>query len=178
MVPLARGGERPKDWAVAVEIDGLPNLNKVSHDLYRSAQPSAMGMRNARRIGIRTVLNLRVFHSDADELAGTGLMGERISFKTWHPETEDMVKFLRIVTDPAKTPVLLHCQHGSDRTGTMSAVYRIVVQGWSKDDAVREMQAGGYGFHAIWQNLPPWIERLDVAALRRAAGLDAAGRRE
>lgn len=40
-------------------------------------------------------------------------------------------------------------RHGSDRTGTMCALYRIAVQGWSKEDAIREMTAGGFGFHRI-----------------------------
>jgi protein tyrosine/serine phosphatase len=50
----------------------------------------------------------------------------------------DVVKFLQIVTDPEKVPVFVHCQHGADRTGVMAASYRIIVQGWSKDQALRK----------------------------------------
>ncbi|WP_282598360.1 tyrosine-protein phosphatase, partial [Pseudomonas chlororaphis] len=42
-------------------------------------------------------------------------------------------------------PVLMHCKHGSDRTGLMSAMYRVVVQGWSKEEALNEMTGGGFG---------------------------------
>ena len=93
--------------------------------------------------------------------------------KTWHPETEDVVRFLRIVSDPERAPVLVHCQHGADRTGAMSALYRIMVQGWSQEEALREMTEGGYNFHEIWINLLPWLKGLDLARIRREAGLDS-----
>jgi protein tyrosine phosphatase (PTP) superfamily phosphohydrolase (DUF442 family) len=162
---------RPAAWAQPVAVEGVPNLHKVNDTLYRSAQPTAEGMKRLEQMGIKTVLNLRTFHDDGEKSAGTGVHAERIEMMSWHPEREDAVRFLRLVTDPARAPVLVHCQHGADRTGTMCAVYRIAVQGWSKEDAIREMTEGGYGFHAVWQNLPAWIERLDVPALRKEAGL-------
>ena len=36
------------------------------------------------------------------------------------------------------TPGLVHCMHGADRTGTLRAPYRIAVQGWSKDDPIKD----------------------------------------
>lgn len=41
--------------------------------------------------------------------------------KAWHPGHKEIVRFLRIVTSPRRIPVLVHCQHGADRTGTMTA---------------------------------------------------------
>ncbi|MDB4461879.1 protein-tyrosine phosphatase family protein, partial [bacterium] len=69
------------------------------------------------------------------------------------------------------SPVLVHCLHGSDRTGAMCAAYRVVVEGWSMEDAIRERKSGGYGHHKIWSNLERWIEGLDVEALKEAAGI-------
>jgi protein tyrosine/serine phosphatase len=139
----------------------------VSEALYRSAQPTDAGMKEVQRLGIKTVVNLRSFHSDRDELGGASVRYEHIFMKAWHPELKEAEQFLRIVTDPACQPVLVHCQHGADRTGTMCAIYRIAVQGWAKDEAVREMREGGYGFHEVWSNLPVWIDRLDVQAMRK-----------
>lgn len=99
-----------------VNRPGLPNLHKVSPVLYRGAQPTAEGMRELKKLGIRTVVNLRWLHSDRDEIGDTGLAYEEISMKSWHPEDEDVARFLRIVTDPDRTPVFIHCQHGADRT--------------------------------------------------------------
>lgn len=47
--------------------------------------------------------------------------------------------------------MVVHCWHGSDRTGAVIAAYRIVQQGWSQHDAIDEMINGGYGFHPIFQ---------------------------
>jgi protein tyrosine/serine phosphatase len=157
--------------AASLDVDGAPNLHRVSTNLYRSAQPTMEGMRNMEELGIKTVINLRSFHSDRDELKGTRLGYEHIYMKAWHPEEKEAVKFLKTVTDPEKTPVLVHCLHGSDRTGAMCAIYRIAVQGWSRDDAITEMTEGGFGFHEIFNNIPKWIRNLDIEAIKEEAGI-------
>ena len=155
------------EWAAPIKLKGVPNLHKVSNTLYRSAQPTAEGMKNLQKMGIKTVVNLRSFHSDRDELKGTDLQYEHIHMKAWHPEEEDIIKFLKIVSDPNKTPVLVHCQHGADRTGTMCAVYRMVIQDWNADDALQEMKEGGFNFHSVWINLDPWIRKLNIKEIRK-----------
>jgi protein tyrosine phosphatase (PTP) superfamily phosphohydrolase (DUF442 family) len=162
---------RPETWAQPVKLEGVPNLYRVSGTLYRGDQPSPLGMQNLKKLGLKTILNLRSFHSDRDEIGETGLAYEHIYMKPWHPEEDDVVRFLKIVTDPQRTPVLVHCQHGADRTGTMIAVYRIAVQGWSKAEAIREMTQGGFGFHQTWGNLPTWIQKLNIDRIKRQAGI-------
>jgi protein tyrosine/serine phosphatase len=122
-------------------------------------------------LGLKTIINLRSFHSDRDEIGETGLAYEHIFMKAWHPEEEDVVRFLKIATDPKRAPVLVHCQHGADRTGALIAVYRIAVQGWSKAEAIREMTEGGFGFHQIWGNLPMWIQKLNIDRIKKQAGI-------
>ena len=162
---------RPETWAQPVKLEGVPNLYRVANELYRGDQPSPQGMQNLKELGLKTIINLRSFHSDRGEIGDTGLAYEHITMKAWHPEEKEAVRFLKIVTDPERTPVLVHCQHGSDRTGAMIAIYRIAVQGWSKTEAIREMTGGGFGFHYIWSNLPQWIENLDIERLKRQAGM-------
>ena len=162
---------RPEHWAKPMEMQGVPNLHKVSDTVYRSARPSAEGMTNLKAKGIETIINLRSFNSDRDEIGDIGLSYEHIYMKAWHPEEEDAVRFLQIVTNPKRSPLLIHCQHGADRTGTMCALYRIAVQGWTKEEAIREMTQGGFGFHEIWKNLPDWFENLDIEAIKKKAGI-------
>ena len=162
---------RPSSWALPITLDGVPNLHQVSTNLYRSAQPTANGLRNLKRKGIETVVNLRSFHSDRDKIGDTGLGYEHIYMKAWHPERKEVIRFLQIVTNPNRAPVLVHCQHGADRTGTMCALYRIVVQGWRKEEAIREMTEGGSGFHEVWKNLPDWINKLDIESIKKDAGI-------
>jgi protein tyrosine phosphatase (PTP) superfamily phosphohydrolase (DUF442 family) len=162
---------RPLHWAQPMQMKGVPNLHKVSDTLYRSAQPSKEGIKNLKAAGIETVINLRSSHSDRDEIGETGLAYEHIYMKAWHPEEEDAVRFLQIVTNPIHAPFLVHCQHGADRTGTMCALYRVTVQGWSKEEAIEEMIQGGFGFHGVWDNLIQWISTLDVERIKKKAGI-------
>ena len=165
------GNGRPANWAVPIQMEGVPNLHKVSDTLYRSAQPTSEGMKNLKAMGIKTILDLREFHSDKDLIGNVGLGYERIPMSPWHPEEQDAVAFLRIVTDPKNSPILVHCQHGADRTGLMCALYRVAVQGWTKKEAIREMELGGYGFHAIWFNIVDWFKNLDISRIKAEAGL-------
>jgi tyrosine-protein phosphatase SIW14 len=158
-------------WAQHIELPGLPNFYKVSDDLYRGAQPTAEGMKQLEKLGVKTVVNLRALHSDRDELKGTDLSYVHIGMTAWCISDNDVIRFLRVVTDPNRTPVLVHCQHGSDRTGAMCASYRIVVQGWSKEEAIKEMTKGGFGFHIFWQNLPKFIRNLNVQEIKQKTGL-------
>jgi protein tyrosine phosphatase (PTP) superfamily phosphohydrolase (DUF442 family) len=169
--PTPESDSRPKTWAPPIEKPGLPNLHRIDEGLYRGAQPTAEGMQQLKEMGVRTVINLRSFHSDRDEIGDTGLAYEHIYMKAWHPEDKEVVRFLQIVTDKARRPAFVHCQHGADRTGTMCAIYRTAVQGWSKDDALKEMVEGGYGFHGVWQNLKKYIHELDIDEMKRRAGL-------
>jgi len=169
---------RPGHWATPFQRKGLPNLHQVTPTLYRGAQPTAAGMRRLRAMGVKTVLNLRSFNSDREELGDTGLAYEHISMKAWHPEREDIIRFLQVTTDKNRTPVFVHCQHGADRTGLMCAVYRVTVCNWTKAEAIREMRQGRFGHHVIWSNLTKFIEDLDIDAIKQQAGIEAAGLRQ
>jgi protein tyrosine/serine phosphatase len=158
--------ERPPEWAIRIEKNGLPNFHKVSEDLYRGAQPTATGIRQLKDMGIKTVINLRSFSSDRDEIGNIEIGYEHIYMKAWHPEEEEVVKFLRIVADKTRTPVFVHCQHGADRTGLICAIYRVAVCGWSKELAADEMVYGGYGFHPIWKNLTNYFMNLDIEEIK------------
>lgn len=164
----AADARRPSEWAVAQMNPKLHNFFCVTPALYRCAQPDAAGMQAIAALGIVTVVNLRAFHHDRDELMGTNLLSEELSIKTWHIEDEDVIRVLRICCDPAKQPVLIHCQYGADRTGVMCCLYRVVVQDWDKKAAIREMTDGGYGFWPHWTNIIHYVEEVDVTRLKAA----------
>jgi protein tyrosine/serine phosphatase len=164
--------ETQKKWAQSLELPGVPNFHKVSDNLYRGAQPSNEGMKQLEKLGIKTVVNLRAAHSDRDELENTGLSYEHIRMTMWNTQDEVIVRFLKIVTDSNSTPVFVHCQFGSDRTGTMCAIYRIAIEGWDKSEAIEEMTNGGFGFHSIWKNLLEYIDAMDIDKIKQTAGLN------
>jgi protein tyrosine/serine phosphatase len=156
-----------RGWAVRIEKAGLPNLHRVSNDLYGGGQPTAEGFRQLKAMGVKTVISLRFFHSDRDKIAGTDLAYEEVPMNVWHAEDEDAVRFLKLLADRNCAPFYFYCHLGSDRSGLMCAIYRIVIQGWTKDEAIAEMTQGGFGFHVIFQNLVAYLRRLDVEKLKR-----------
>ena len=168
LIPCAAFAERPAKWAQPVMgHTAVGNFNKVTAQIYRSEQPDAEGMRALERLGVKTVINLRDFHDDKDEARGTKLRLLRVKMNTWHIEDEDIMRVLAILRRKGDGPFLIHCQHGSDRTGLVCAMFRIVEQGWSREDAIRELTAGGYGFHAMWKNIPRYLREVDIVEIRR-----------
>ena len=161
-----------KIWAERLDLPGVPNLHRVSKDLYRGAQPNAEGMRQLEKMGIKTVFSLRFILSDHSKIKGTGLNYEHIHMTTLYAKTSDIIRFLKIVTDPNQTPVFVHCQHGIDRTGTMCAVYRIVVQSWSKEEAIEEMTQGNFAHRRVCTNLVNFIHKLNVDQTKERANIN------
>lgn len=160
---------RPAEWAQPVPGTRLGNLHKVSDDVYRSAQPDHTDMITLERLGVRSVLNLRDFHSDRAALAGTNLQLLVVPMSASSVGREHLVAITKAITAAPK-PVLVHCWHGSDRTGLAIATYRIVFQGWPKEKALDEMRHGGFGFHERWYpGIVRLIEATDFAAVKQEA---------
>lgn len=157
---------RPNTWAQKVIGSDLENFYKIDNKLYRSEQPDDDDMKVLEKFGIKNLLNLRHYHTDNDEAEGTKLNLIHIPLKAHKLTYDDIVKSMKAIKD-AKGPVLVHCWHGSDRTGTMVAAYRIVFQNWSKDQALDELKNGGYGFHETFKNIPKLIKGLDEEKLRK-----------
>ena len=160
---------RPAQWATPITMAGAYNLHKVTDSLYRSAQPTHTGMKNLEKLGIKTVINLRAHHSDADIMKGTALHSEAVNIDTWHIADEEIISVLQFLRKKEDGPFLIHCQHGADRTGVSCAKYRIVVQGWTKEAAIDEMVNGGYGFHSISSNIIDYVKKVDVDKIKREA---------
>lgn len=170
---LTRTPQRPERWAEPMALAGVPNLFRFEEGAYRSAQPTRDGLvALAAQAGLRTVVSLRAGFDDGPVVAGTGLELVEIPMETWETRDEDVVAFLKVAVNPSRRPLLVHCWRGADRTGLQVAAYRVVVQGWTKADAIDELERGGYGFSPLWQNIPSYLRGMDVPAIRRAVGLE------
>ena len=61
------------------------------------------------------------------------------------PTPTQISEFLRIVNDPAKQPVYVHCVGGRHRTGVMTAIYRMTSDRWTAEQAFAEMKRFKFG---------------------------------
>jgi protein tyrosine/serine phosphatase len=161
---------RQPDWATAVGRSG--NLYRVTATLYRSAQLGQADINTLHALGIHHVIGLRAFHSDDVWLHQSGIRTSRIRILTWALNDRNVATALAAIRRAEQQgPVLLHCWHGADRTGLVIAMYRVIYQDWSKQRALEELIHGGYGYHALWTNIPRYLRHADVARVRRMAEL-------
>ena len=120
--------------------------------LYRSGQLTGEQLTLAsRRFGIRTVINLQMPGEELEEereltkrlgvdfvnlpMPGDGF-GEEWQFR----------EILKIIDDPERRPVLVHCARGTCRTGAAVAMYRFERDGWTIDDVAVEMRRQTYRY--------------------------------
>lgn len=151
----------------AAPIDQHANFYRVTDQLYRSEQPLKASAPSLHALGVHTVISFRAFHSDEKTLRDTGITLKRIPMHTWHIEDKDVLLALRDIRHAEQSgPVLIHCLHGADRTGLVAAMYRMIYQGWTREEALDELQHGGYGFHSMWRNIPRYLRKVDLESIR------------
>jgi tyrosine-protein phosphatase SIW14 len=147
--------------------DGKRLRVMVPGRVYRSGQMTAAGLADAvHRLRLQTIINVQDDFPDPDldrsfwdsrtikesELCqrlgvrfiqlAPDLISRR-EVPQHRPATID--QFLDLMDDPSNYPVLIHCKAGLHRTGVLAAVYRMEYQGWSHEEAYRELRAHGFG---------------------------------
>ena len=138
---------RTTDEAVEVE-----NFGKVTEFYYRGAQPKgAAGYNQLAAIGVKTIIDLRNDPKDyaksLTEQAGMKYINFPLSDKDY-PSPDAPSKFLALISEKENWPVYVHCAGGRHRTGAMTAVFRMSVQGWDVNRAYEEMKE--YDFYTRW----------------------------
>jgi protein tyrosine phosphatase (PTP) superfamily phosphohydrolase (DUF442 family) len=141
---------------------GLPNFGKVTERLYRGAQPSSDGFRALQRMGVTIVVNFRNDEEAAREKRTVEALGMEYVAIPWsgseNPSTSQVMQFLNLVRGSQQGKIFVHCQRGADRTGTMIAAYRIVIEHAPASTAVAEMLQ--YHYAHFWL---PQLERYVIS---------------
>lgn len=158
--------QRPKQWATV--IDRPTNLYPVSTWLYRSEQPTQALLTTLKIENIQTLINLRARDADTPLFAQQNLTLAHIPINTWAISRQDLLAVMQQLqlAQAQQHKVLIHCYHGSDRTGASIAMYRIIFEGWSTKDALAEMKHGGFGFHPIWINIEALFSPQNIKWIR------------
>jgi protein tyrosine/serine phosphatase len=169
--------------AAAISIEGVPNLYLVTTNFYRSAQPTAAGFRHIiRQRRIQTVIDLRYY--DLWDRALTAGLSVRVHEVPMGPldtafyiKTDKVLEALRVLRlSTKKGPTLLHCENGSDRTGLITALYRVIYENWTPDEAIAEMLQPRFGFHYwYWLSIVGYIRSpTNISFLKQQLGITSA----
>lgn len=145
-----------KGWEKLIGLKGLSNVGRVAPGVYRGAHPEPEGYATLKKMGVKTVINLRMTRSEKLDVEDLGMQSVEIPLGVLSDVKPDIVnKVIDIMKDPARQPVYVHCRQGQDRTGIVVAAYRMRVEGWSLKEAEAEMQ--DYGFNDIWVELKEFV---------------------
>ena len=156
-----------ESWAKPCQISGVPNCYVAEPGLYRSAQPTRQGIESLEKMGISNILSLRTTATDNLLTSSTMMACHSVPMSYLKIDEKEVLDAVKIMNTPRYRPLLVHCLHGSDRTGVVCATYRVLVQGWTKEEAIAEMLEGDFGFHSCFPNIVEFIRNLDVEQARR-----------
>ena len=157
--------------AKKVESKYFKRLYQINDSVYRSDQPNRKGFRELEAKGINSVINFRRNVRDDKRARDTKLHLEHFPLKTSELSEEQIVSALKLV-QAAEKPLLIHCWHGSDRTGAIAAAYRIVFEGWEKEKAIAELRRDEFGYHENWYpNVVDLLKKLNVGEIRNVLGI-------
>lgn len=144
----------------ALNIFGIQNCYKVDDIVWRGAQPDDTAWPLLAAAGCRTVIDLNnardaVIRQDT-LIAPTGMRYWALDWSgILPPSLERVQEAIERIDDSirfAAAPVFIHCQHGSDRTGTLCACWRMHHDGYSFEQAMKEAftDLGLQGLHEFW----------------------------
>jgi protein tyrosine/serine phosphatase len=118
---------------------------KVSDTLYCGSEPTAKEkMVMLKSLGIKTIIDLRLFTGVKEEEQWAkeyGIDYIHISTGIVRPDEQKIKTVMSMVEDPKYQPVYVHCRTGCDRTGVIAGLYRVWNQGWTKEQAYKEMRS-------------------------------------
>lgn len=131
----------------AVYQQGVGNFHEVIEgELYRSAQPDAQDIaRYKREFGIRSIVNLRDEPSGRwrqDEIRASRAAGiQLVDYPISSARVIDVAEAEKIASLLAglPKPILIHCEHGSNRTSLVTAIYLDAVAQHSDFAALRQL---------------------------------------
>ncbi len=151
LLTLAIGG----NGQTTVSPKDLPNLYKVNANLYRGGQPTEAGIRTLAKMGVKTIIDLRGDDDRAKKeerwAKAAGMRFINVHESNWRKPTDESIDgILKQIDLTENQPVFVHCKRGSDRTGTVIAVYRITHDGWTGKQANAEAKQFGFGWWQFW----------------------------
>jgi len=125
------------------------NFHIVDNGIWRSAQPSIESIAVMQKHGLKTIINLR--GSEENHLWESRIC-DSLGIQYFHmpmdgrevPDTADLNNILRIIENQQNQPLMFHCLGGKDRTGIVTAIYRLKNSEIGFEEVHTEMLIYGY----------------------------------
>lgn len=171
----------PHAMGTRQKVKGIGNFGQVSDSLYRGALPSAEGLKTLKSMGVDIVVDMR-HGQDPDEEKQVKQLGmQYVAIPSWcpFPKDEPMARFLKVIEENRGKKVFVHCRLGDDRTGIAVASYRMAEQGWTAQEAMKEMKAFGFStaHHALCPGLAGYAESFPERLKKNPAFRDLSAQR-
>ena len=134
LISAAAGADLP--------LTHIRNFDRVNDYIYRSGEPSTVGLQELGALGIKRVIDLRekgeATAFEKETLEKLGIKYTNIPFAAFSAPSDARVQSVLKLLSDDPSPVLVHCWRGKDRTGTVIACYRIQHDGWDNRRALAE----------------------------------------
>lgn len=144
--------------AGALYRDGLKSRTQFAATLDRIHPKTVVSLIDENELADRRKPQLG---AEAELCSEHGVTLDRIPVKLggW-PTSDDIRKFLAIVTDRQNQPVLVHCAQGVRRTGIFVAAYEESVLGWDKAKTKAAVASFGHRTDTV-NDIKRFIDRYD-----------------
>ena len=135
------------EYGRQIAVEGVPNLVEITPKLYRGGQPTEAGFEALARMGIGIVVDGRELHwGEGKKVKRLGMRYVHLPWYCLFPKDKVFAKFLALIRENPDKKIFVHCRLGDDRVAMMIAAYRMAVEHWTAEEAMREMQATGFSF--------------------------------
>lgn len=133
--------------------------------IYRGGQPDAEGWQYLKSLGITNVIKLNTEREGSDALAESlGMkVGQFVITTTQQLLGRSVEEKVKAAASNITSNTYIHCQLGRNRTGTVVGYYRVTRCGWTKAQALKEMNQYGWG-----DSLPGLRRFWSVAAIENS----------
>ena len=118
------------------------NRHEIRPGVWRSNQPAPWDIHKAADLGIKTIINLRGPRADGgwrlekEACDNAGLRLVDFTVRSRAVPDYDVLVGADALFRQVEKPFLMHCKSGADRAGIMAALYLLLIENASVDDAL------------------------------------------
>lgn len=151
-------------------FEDIYNFLALSDNLFSAGMPQAEQLTDAAQKGVQVVINLaphevhNALPAEAELVNSLGMQYVNIPVNWNTPTKEGLDRFIDVMDANQDRKILVHCQ-ANFRATAFIAMYRILRQGWTFEDAMQ-------GMHQIWdeEDYPIWKMFIEETLKRSREG--------